>query len=141
MTEQDNQFCRIQLPAELQSLPTFIEKVIECADKSGIGEHKAGALELALEEAIVNIVKYSPAAPDNFITIECRVKNTDQFIIDITDNGPEFNPLVMGVPDTGANIEDRPIGGLGIFLIKEMTDGVSYTRKNNQNILTITLRK
>ncbi|MCK9228798.1 MAG: ATP-binding protein [Syntrophorhabdaceae bacterium] len=141
MTGKDNRFCRIQLPAELRSLPLFIETVTKCAARSGLGEHKIGAMELALEEAIVNIVKHSSIAPDSLITVECGLKNKDDFTIDIIDGGPEFDPLAKDTPDTAADIDSRPIGGLGIFLIKEMTDGVSYTRKENRNILTITMKR
>ena len=141
MAEKPRQLCRIQFPAQLKSLPLFMERVIECARESGIGEHKVGSMELALEEAIVNIVKYSSNAPDSVITVECGLKNENEFRIDIIDDGPEFNPLDRDTPDTGTDINDRPIGGLGIFFIKEMTDGVSYTRKDNKNILTIIMKK
>lgn len=70
-----------------------------------------------------------------------RPQNKDDFTIDIIDGGPEFDPLAKDTPDTAADIDSRPIGGLGIFLIKEMTDGVSYTRKENRNILTITMKR
>lgn len=141
MTEQNRQLCRIQLPAELGSLPLFMERVIECAGESGIGEHKVGAMELALEEAIVNIVKYSSEAPESVITVECQLNDENEFTIDIIDDGPEFDPLVRSTPDTSADIDNRPIGGLGIFFIREMTDGVSYARKADKNILTITMKK
>ncbi len=141
MTEKNRQLCRIELPAELGSLPLFMERVIECAGESGIGEHKVGAMELALEEAIVNIVKYSSEAPDSVIAVECRLNDENEFTIDIVDNGPEFDPLARNTPDTAADIDNRPIGGLGIFFIKEMTDGVSYARKADKNILTITMKK
>ena len=141
MTDNTRQLCRIELPAELQSLPFFLERVIECAARSGIGEHKVGAVELALEEAIVNIVKYSSSSPENKIAVQCRLNNDNEFTIDIIDGGPAFNPLIKDTPDTAADIEDRPIGGLGIFFIKEMTDGVSYTRENDKNVLTITMKK
>ena len=141
MTEKNNQPCRIELPAELQSLPRFIEKIIEYLGKSGMGEHKVGAMELALEEAIVNIVKYSSQTPDSLITVECSFKNENEFLIKIIDNGPEFDPLLQNAPDITADIGNRPVGGLGIFFIKKMTDSVSYARKDNRNILTITMKK
>ena len=141
MTEKTQQLCRIQLPAELKSLPLFMERVIESAARSGMGEHKLGAMELALEEAIVNIVKYSSHKPDSIITVECALKNGTEFTIDIIDDGPEFNPLDRDTPDVDADITHRPIGGLGIFFIKERTDGGSYARKDNKNILTIVMKK
>jgi serine/threonine-protein kinase RsbW len=141
MTKKNNQPCRIQLPAELQSLPRFIEKIIEYAGKSGMGEEKIRAMELALEEAIVNIVKYSSNSPDSIITVECSMKAESDFLINIIDDGPEFDPLLKNAPDITADISYRPIGGLGIFFIKKMTDGVSYVRKDGKNILTITMKK
>ncbi|MEN6616172.1 MAG: ATP-binding protein [Syntrophorhabdus sp.] len=133
--------CRIELPAEIGSLPAFNEKVTQCAVECGISQHKLMSLELALEEAIVNIIKYASTDPEGTVLIDCSLDGEKYFTITITDNGPPFDPLQRTAPDTHADIDDRPIGGLGIFLIKEMTDSVSYHREDNKNILTIKMEK
>ncbi|MDD3847269.1 MAG: ATP-binding protein [Syntrophorhabdaceae bacterium] len=141
MAESTHTLCTIELPAALQSLPGFVAEINRCAREAGFSEHKLGAMELALEEAIVNIVKYSSASSDSVISIACTTDARGGFYITITDSGPPFDPLRKAAPDTDAGIDDRPIGGLGIFLIKEMTDGVTYAREGGKNILTIKMKK
>jgi anti-sigma regulatory factor (Ser/Thr protein kinase) len=141
MAENIHTLCSIELPAVLDSLPGFADGVTRCAREAGFGEHKLSAIELALEEAIVNIIKYSSSSPDSVITATCGTDNSGVFYITIIDSGPPFDPLKKGTPDTGAGIDDRPVGGLGIFFIKEMTDGVTYTREGEKNILTIRMIK
>lgn len=133
--------CRIELPAQLGSLPEFNEKVTQCAIECGISQHKLMSLELALEEAIVNIIKYASTDPEGTVLIDCSLDGEKFFTITIIDNGPPFDPLQRTAPDIKADIDERPVGGLGIFLIKEMTDSVSYRREENRNILTIRMEK
>ena len=141
MAENIHTLVSIELPAVLESLPAFSARMMECAKEAGFKEHKLGAMELALEEAIVNIVKYSSSSPDSVITAKCGTDNSGAFYITIIDSGPPFDPLKRDTPDTSAGIDDRPVGGLGIFFIKEMTDGVTYTREAGKNILTIKMKK
>lgn len=131
----------IELPAVLDSLPDFSERITQCAREAGFGDHKLGAMELAVEEAIVNIVKYSSSSPDSIITATCGIDANGVFYITIIDSGPPFDPLKRDTPDTSAGIDDRPVGGLGIFFIKEMTDGVTYAREAGKNILTIKMKR
>lgn len=113
----------------------------ECALSAGFSEHKIGALELAVEEAVVNIIKYSYKETGGTITVICSSDDVKSIRIDIIDDGPPFNPLTKDIPDTSSAIEDRAVGGLGIFFIKKMTDNVNYRRDENRNILSITIEK
>ena len=133
--------CSIELPAELESLPAFNEKVTQCAVECGLSEHKIMSMELALEEAIVNIIKYASTDPEGTVHIDCSMDGEKYFTITIIDYGPPFDPLKRVAPDIDAGIDERAVGGLGIFLIKEMTDAVSYRRDDNKNILTIKIEK
>lgn len=141
MAENVHTLCSIELPAVLESLPGFVAGITRYAREAGFSEHRLGAMELAMEEAIVNIVKYSSTSPESVITITCATDDKEAFYITIIDNGPPFDPLKKDTPDTSAGIDDRPIGGLGIFFIKEMTDGVTYAREAGRNILTIKMKK
>jgi serine/threonine-protein kinase RsbW len=53
----------------------------------------------------------------------------------VSDDGPAFDPLAMATPDIDAPLEERPIGGLGIYLVREMMAGVSYERRDGRNVL------
>ena len=58
----------------------------------------------------------------------------------ITDDGPQFDPFQQAAPDTTLSIEDRSIGGLGIHLVRELMDDVSYERRNGNNVVTLVKR-
>lgn len=94
-------------------------------------------LRLVLEELVVNVVNYAYGEGGDGpldITVENR---DDAIVITLTDQGVPFNPLEQEAPDTDLPPEDRPIGGLGIFLVREMMDNVTYRYEAGRNILTV----
>ena len=73
--------------------------------------------------------------------VEVQLKNTDgNIIFEFKDEGKEYNPLEKPDPDINLPPEDRPLGGLGIFMIKNIADNISYKRENDKNILTLVFR-
>ena len=96
---------------------------------------------LVVEEIFVNIVSYAYSDNDtnNTVTI-CIKDNDDKTIITFIDSGKHFNPLIKDDPDLSLSVDKRPIGGLGIYLVKKMMDNVEYEYKDNKNILTIEKR-
>lgn len=95
------------------------------------------AIHLVSEELVVNVVSYAYAdGEEGYLNI--NIDNTgDVLSIQFVDGGIAFNPLEKEQPDTTLALEDREIGGLGIFLTKQMMDDVTYQRVGNENILTI----
>ena len=96
-------------------------------------------LNLALEELGVNIVNYSGATGE----IEISLASDDEaVIIEIADNGRPFNPVIeLDTPDISAPLDERPIGGLGVHLVRSMMDELSYSREDGMNRLAMTKRK
>ena len=93
-------------------------------------------LNLALEEAVVNVMSY--AYPGSHGDVKVDIKIDDQKVVSIlTDSGIPFDPTQKGDVDTTLPAEERPIGGLGIHLVKQIMDKVSYQYVDNQNILTL----
>lgn len=98
-------------------------------------------LQLVTEEIVVNIVNYAyPVGADGEVTIEVKDTPTD-IELSFSDCGMPFNPLEKEDPDTTLSAEERPIGGLGIFLVKQMMDSVAYRYEDGHNILTISKKK
>ena len=130
----------INLPAKLENLERWMNAVSECARKQGFDQKKTSKIELALEEALVNICKYSyPEEPGN-AEVSCKQDNS-RFIIEIVDSGIPFDMTSLPSPDITSGVEQRKIGGLGIFLIKKMVDEVDYRREGNFNILNLTVNR
>jgi len=96
---------------------------------------------LVVEEIFVNIVSYAYSDNDTNNTVTISIKdNDDKTIITFIDSGKHFNPLIKDDPDLSLSVDERPIGGLGIYLVKKMMDNVEYEYKDNKNILTIEKR-
>lgn len=96
------------------------------------------AVRLACEEVVVNIISYAyPAGANGYIELD--VTNTDKELrIEICDGGRPFNPIEKQAPDLTQCLEERAIGGLGIFLILHMMDRVTYRYEEGKNKLVLT---
>ena len=127
----------ISLPAVLENLPRFLESVALCIKDQGLDAERIGDIELILEEALVNIFSYAYEKEVGIAEVNCLLDNHDRLYIEIIDSGKPFNLLSMDDPNLNASLEDRKIGGLGIFLIKQFIDDFEYKRENNKNMVTL----
>ncbi len=95
-------------------------------------------LNLVLEELVTNIIFYGYEDTSEH-QIDIRLEKNDHLIMmQIEDDAKEFNPLLMAEPNIENSIEDRKIGGLGIFFVRKIMEEVTYKRDGNKNILTMT---
>jgi anti-sigma regulatory factor (Ser/Thr protein kinase) len=96
--------------------------------------------QLAVEEVITNIINHGYKNGCGEIIISCRI-NLYQAEVRIKDFAPRFDPLSLPEPELDGTIENRKIGGLGVFLIRQVMDEISYQYENGQNILVMKKRK
>ncbi len=95
------------------------------------------SIELILEESLKNIISYGyPSKEKHEILVSLEITNKELLLI-IKDDGKAFNPINHKDPDPTKTIEERSVGGLGVFLIKKMADNLNYFRKGNFNHLII----
>lgn len=119
---------------ELKLLNEFLEQSMKAF---GLDEAVFMNLKLAIEEAVVNIISYAyPGKTDKKINIRMKYSNK-QLKVTLTDTGIPFDPTSKQEPDISLPLEERPIGGLGTFLLKQLMTDVSYTRLGNKNVLTM----
>lgn len=96
--------------------------------------------ELALEEVFMNVVMHG-TAPGVTTPVEVRLRTTDAgLVMTIEDEGPAFNPLTLPAPDVTADLDQRPLGGQGVHLVRRVMDTVSYQRVGTRNQLKLTKR-
>ena len=121
--------------SELDRVVAFLEALEESGMlPAGLIMH----LNLVLEEALTNVIFYAyEQGTTHEIVIDFMITET-QLEITITDSGKAFDPTAKADPDINLSVDERPVGGLGIFLIKKIMDEVSYERLNEQNILRMT---
>jgi sigma-B regulation protein RsbU (phosphoserine phosphatase) len=94
-------------------------------------------MNLALEEAVVNVIDYAyPEGTQGDINIEAKANDLRLKFI-ITDSGTPFDPTAQKEMDTTLSAEERPIGGLGIHLVRQIMDSINYERVNDKNVLTL----
>ena len=133
---------RYQIPAlvmrnDIQQIPTLAEWI----DSLGIPTELNMPVNLALEEAVSNVMLYAyPGTDDGKVIIEFVHTNDEQgenIIFTITDTGIPFDPTQSKEVDVTLSAEERAIGGLGIHLVRQLMDQVVYRREENRNILTL----
>ena len=127
----------LTLPNDINTIPQLSEFIESFCDEAGIGMETTMSLNLALEEAVVNVMDYAyPKDTAGHVNIDVRT-DADCVVFVITDNGIPFDPTAMKDVDTTLPLEERSIGGLGIFLTRQIMDDISYERSNGRNILTL----
>ena len=130
-------------PAQIESLPPSLEFVLSCARACGLPEPLMNSVELSVEEIIVNVCDYAYPGKQGEVGIVCaglREDSGDSFAVEISDRGIPFDVLSAPVPDISAAIQDRPIGRLGIFLVRKLMDDVRYRHENGRNIVTLVIK-
>lgn len=127
----------LTLPATAGSIPPLSEFVREGAVAAGIAADELGKLDLILEEVLMNVARYAYTEGSGEVEVRYMAEK-GRLRVEIIDSGIVFNPLEADSPDLSRGLVDRPIGGLGVFLIKNMVETVHYRRENDQNVLTFT---
>jgi serine/threonine-protein kinase RsbW len=125
-----------EFSADLNSLPDMLTFVTDQFHQFGFDEGSVYKVELACEEVLVNIIHHGYLHAGGNISIECLFLNSDGIKIIISDAGVPFNPIIndkLAKQSFGTDTE----GGLGIHLILNLMDKVTYVRENNINKLTL----
>ncbi|MCF0168254.1 MAG: SpoIIE family protein phosphatase [Bacteroidales bacterium] len=121
--------------SEIKRISAFIEVLCEeiSSDCACLNE-----IQLAVEEAAVNVINYAyPEGSECDSTLAASYDGS-VLTLELSDSGVQFDPTLRKDPDVTAGIQERPVGGLGIFLIKNMMDEVVYQYKDQHNVLTMT---
>lgn len=122
---------------KVEELTVLASNVDEIADRWNLSAQVSMNIDLALEEAVSNIIFYAFTDKENHeIRIDISLSGKD-LKLRIEDEGIPFDPTIVKKPDINLPAEERPVGGLGIFLVSEIMDSVSYTREDGKNILVM----
>ena len=128
----------LTVPAERNELDTVQGFVDEALDQVPCTPETRLQLQIAVEELFVNIASYAYAPDRGEAVIGCRVEQEPPSItIQFRDWGKPFDPLAKKDADITLSAEERGIGGLGIYMVKNSMDDVRYQYENGQNVLTI----
>ncbi len=128
---------RINVPATIDSLPACLASVHQCATSSGMDPKRVLEVEIAAEEALVNVIRHAYGDGEGDIELCCRLLEDQGLVIEIRDSGAPFDPLSRMPPDVTAGIAERSIGGLGILIMRKLANVISYRRESLFNVLTL----
>lgn len=127
----------VELKNRDTELQRFNQLMTEFGEKHGIPEETLFRVRLALDEVLVNVVRYAYEDEEDHVIHVVARWDGEQITIEVQDDGKPFNPLEAPEPDTDGSLDEREIGGLGIHLARTMMDSLSYNREIDTNILTL----
>ena len=132
----------VQFAAKFEFLDEIREFVGDIARREGFSDKDVYNIQLATDEAASNIIEHAyENIPDGILKLSCGVKG-DIITIVLVDHGEAFDPSEVPLPDLEADLSNRKIGGLGLFLMRKLMDDVFYEpRPDKSNVLTMTKRK
>jgi len=128
----------LEIEGKLENLARIGEFIINALREFSLAERKIFDVQLAVDEACANIIEYGYADTEEvgMIEIICCKKGEDIVVV-ITDAGIPFDPTSVQPPDLNANLEERQIGGLGIYFMKRLMDEIKYEFRDGKNVLTM----
>jgi anti-sigma regulatory factor (Ser/Thr protein kinase) len=120
--------------SEISKLNEFVEEI---GNEFSLTPDVVFNVNLVLEEAIVNVINYAyPKEKHESIYLSAQL-HEGSIVFVLTDTGMQFDPTKAPEADITLSLEERPIGGLGIFLIRQIMNEVSYERIDGKNVLTL----
>ena len=133
-----NELLQFFVKNDLREIAVAADRIEEFCSMHGLPPATAYAVNLSVDELLTNTISYGyEDSEEHRIDLTIRL-DAGVLAIEISDDGIEFAPDSAKDPDTEASIEDRPIGGLGIFLTRQMMDSFDYRRDEGRNIVTLT---
>ena len=127
----------LELVAELPQLEPLNDAIDAFAEAQAWSPEALFQVKLAVEEVVVNVMSYGGEGGRVPLIRFSLVQHEGQVSIEIADNGVAFDPLDRPPPDLESSLEDRAVGGLGVFLVRQMMDSVSYRRDDGWNRLAL----
>ncbi len=127
----------LHIAAKVENLNQVLGFIEEYLDAQGCAMKVQMQMAIAVEEIFVNIAHYAYETEGGGDATIQLCMNDRQVAVTFTDSGKPYDPLAKPDPDVTLPVEEREIGGLGIYMVKKSMDDMRYERKDDQNILTL----
>lgn len=132
------------VPASMKYLCQVMDFTCELLEKAGCGDDDARLIKISVEELFTNIASYAYDRKDGQVRMQWDIRrlgeNQKEIVIGFWDEGTPYNPFAREDPDLFLPIEERPVGGLGIYMTKKFMDRVEYRCEEGRNITVIAKR-
>lgn len=130
---------RITVPSELVRLRDLTAAIDAVLETNAVCREVRDNVRLIAEEIVANAIEYGGSGAETEIIVEIMAWER-QLAIEFRDCGRPFDPLAVEAPMLDAPLEERAIGGLGLHLVRELAESLSYTREDPYNVLRVTVR-
>ena len=127
----------LRLPANPESLERLRTFVLDWVNQRGVSAQKRLEIDLVLEELLTNVIHYAYPDESGDLEVGYAMESSECLCITLKDWGVSFNPLVCAKPEVYADVEDRKVGGLGIYLVRHIADRICYRRLEDSNVLEV----
>lgn len=135
---------RLSVPATDEGIKTALDALESLWAAQGVSRAVTWPVEVSLDEVLANVVRHGLAGRGEAARVELELQlepgDPPRCEVRVEDDGPEFDPLAAAPPDTTLGVDERPIGGLGIELVKRLMDEVHYERAGGRNRLRLVRR-
>jgi len=130
----------LTVPAGVDSVARCAEFVAEWIRAAGFPLARLHELELVIEEVVVNICQHAYGDAAGEIELLCATDSAGNGVLEFIDSGKPFDMLTLPAPDLTAKVEQRPVGGLGVPLVRAMVEEATYRREGGRNMLRLLVR-
>lgn len=125
--------------AEIRELPGLLDDIAGFLQEQGLRRRDITGVQIAVDEAFSNIITHGYLGGGGDIILRCRVSPGEAEVV-IEDRAPRFDPTALPPPERDRDLARRRPGGLGVHLMKNFMDGISYEYRDGMNILTMKRR-
>ena len=135
-----DQLFEMTIGSDIAEIPEISARLEAGMQRYGFRAEDILDTQLAVEEAVTNVIFHGYRKTGGKIGVTCRISSS-RVEVQIADSAPRFDPLSIPEPELDASIEDRKVGGLGVYLIRRVMDEISYRYENGKNILVLIKRR
>ena len=132
------------IPASMENLPRVMSLTGRFLKEAGCGEDDRRHIEISVEEIFTNSASYAYKTKEGTVWMEWDVRKTGEtqkeIVIRFQDEGVPYDPFARKNPDLTLPIEDRPVGGLGVYMVKQFMDNAEHCYENGRNVTVIKKR-
>jgi serine/threonine-protein kinase RsbW len=128
---------RLRLPAVMESLEGFRAFLEQELEQLGLPQAHRWKIELVLEELLTNIIRYAYPRGPGEVEVSCCLEEHLRFCLSLKDWGRGFNPLEAGPPNLDPDLDQRPLGGLGVYLARQVANKIEYHYEAGANQVTL----
>jgi anti-sigma regulatory factor (Ser/Thr protein kinase) len=129
----------IRVSGDMDGFARAAEALRVVLDDWQLAERPRYRVETVFEEIVTNVIKYGYTDDRHRVIEVFLTRKADEVEVAVEDNGDPFDPLARPDPERPISIEDAPIGGLGIMLVRKMAGAINYERSADRNRLTVTI--